>query len=264
MCISFQNKAKVAVGENRAVSPVIGVILMVAITVILAAVIGAFVLEIGDQQETAPSTSFESQQTTKMYTSGACCSPIEANLTTVELNAMGGETIDISNVKVKANGNQSVYGSITNEGGSVPWSLSYPDVWAVPDWVPTLGTNKQVKFASGDQWIVHSRSATDADNTGSWGVGPPFSHEQYKTAMEHGDCSVQVHFGSFATEDIDKMQVHEGGFGGGCPLAQEKRWLEPLRQGNELQVVWKADSGGKTQTLYKYTVQSNTAGEYDP
>lgn len=41
--------------DNRAVSPVIGVILMVAITVILAAVIGTFVLGLGDQvQETAP------------------------------------------------------------------------------------------------------------------------------------------------------------------------------------------------------------------
>ncbi|MDB9295817.1 type IV pilin N-terminal domain-containing protein [Halorubrum ezzemoulense] len=36
-------------GEDRAVSPVIGVILMVAITVILAAVIGTFVLGLGDQ-----------------------------------------------------------------------------------------------------------------------------------------------------------------------------------------------------------------------
>ena len=43
------------VRDDRAVSPVIGVILMVAITVILAAVIGAFVLGFGDQiQETAP------------------------------------------------------------------------------------------------------------------------------------------------------------------------------------------------------------------
>lgn len=41
--------------DDRAVSPVIGVILMVAITVILAAVLGAFVLGLGDQlQETAP------------------------------------------------------------------------------------------------------------------------------------------------------------------------------------------------------------------
>jgi flagellin-like protein len=44
---------------DRAVSPVIGVILMVAITVILAAVIGTFVLGLGDQvSESAPQAQF--------------------------------------------------------------------------------------------------------------------------------------------------------------------------------------------------------------
>lgn len=48
------------VGDDRAVSPVIGVILMVAITVILAAVIGTFVLGLGDQvSQTTPNTSFQ-------------------------------------------------------------------------------------------------------------------------------------------------------------------------------------------------------------
>ena len=46
--------------EDRGVSPVIGVILMVAITVILAAVIGAFVLGLGDQaSQSAPQASFD-------------------------------------------------------------------------------------------------------------------------------------------------------------------------------------------------------------
>lgn len=46
-------------GDDDAVSPVIGVILMVAITVILAAVIGTFVLGLGDQvSSTTPSASF--------------------------------------------------------------------------------------------------------------------------------------------------------------------------------------------------------------
>jgi flagellin-like protein len=45
--------------DDDAVSPVIGVILMVAITVILAAVIGAFVLNIGGNQETAPQNQFD-------------------------------------------------------------------------------------------------------------------------------------------------------------------------------------------------------------
>ena len=43
--------------EERAVSPVIGVILMVAITVILAAVIGAFVLGLGGSAEETPQAS---------------------------------------------------------------------------------------------------------------------------------------------------------------------------------------------------------------
>ncbi|WP_058367346.1 type IV pilin [Haloparvum sedimenti] len=46
--------------DDRAVSPVIGVILMVAITVILAAVIGTFVLGLGDSvSQNSPSASFD-------------------------------------------------------------------------------------------------------------------------------------------------------------------------------------------------------------
>jgi len=45
--------------EDDAVSPVIGVILMVAITVILAAVIASFVLGLGNTQETVPNTNFD-------------------------------------------------------------------------------------------------------------------------------------------------------------------------------------------------------------
>lgn len=45
--------------DDRAVSPVIGVILMVAITVILAAVIGTFVLGLGDSLEQAPQAQLD-------------------------------------------------------------------------------------------------------------------------------------------------------------------------------------------------------------
>ena len=45
--------------EDDAVSPVIGVILMVAITVILAAVIAAVVLGIGGETQTTPQASFD-------------------------------------------------------------------------------------------------------------------------------------------------------------------------------------------------------------
>ena len=45
--------------DDDAVSPVIGVILMVAVTVILAAVIAAFVLGFGESDDVGPSTSFD-------------------------------------------------------------------------------------------------------------------------------------------------------------------------------------------------------------
>ena len=44
--------------DDEAVSPVIGVILMVAITVILAAVVGAFALGLGGQQDSVPQASW--------------------------------------------------------------------------------------------------------------------------------------------------------------------------------------------------------------
>ena len=51
-------KLKQFFADDDAVSPVIGVILMVAITVILAAVIASFVLGLGDQNNPAPTTNF--------------------------------------------------------------------------------------------------------------------------------------------------------------------------------------------------------------
>ena len=62
--------------EERGVSPVIGVILMVAVTVILAAVIGAFVLDLGDDaSSTAPQAQFsydfdDQTNATIIHTSG--------------------------------------------------------------------------------------------------------------------------------------------------------------------------------------------------
>lgn len=58
-------------GDDRGVSPVIGVILMVAITVILAAVIGTFVLGLGDSLgNSAPQASFQCNDDTLVHGGG--------------------------------------------------------------------------------------------------------------------------------------------------------------------------------------------------
>jgi flagellin-like protein len=92
--------------DDRAVSPVIGVILMVAITVILAAVIGTFVLGLGDQiQNTTPQASFGFDTTTNSST---------GNITAVTATHQSGDSVDVSAMSVVAT--TSVYNNSSTEG----------------------------------------------------------------------------------------------------------------------------------------------------
>ena len=99
-----------AIQDDRAVSPVIGVILMVAITVILAAVIGTFVLGMSDQVGSdTPRASFDMS----VGNSGS----------TVTITHETGDTIDGANVVItstqafdQATGSGSTWEAI--DGGS--------------------------------------------------------------------------------------------------------------------------------------------------
>jgi len=79
--------------DDRAVSPVIGVILMVAITVILAAVIGTFVLGLGDQLgDTAPQATFT----------------VDGNDSSViNVTKTGGQTLDTSDLTLSVDGERA-------------------------------------------------------------------------------------------------------------------------------------------------------------
>jgi len=79
-------RLKELIADDEAVSPVIGVILMVAITVILAAVIASFVLGLGSQTQTTPSAAFSVD-----YTSGA-----GAGTTTGTISGSGDNLVTIT------------------------------------------------------------------------------------------------------------------------------------------------------------------------
>ncbi len=75
--------------DEKAVSPVIGVILMVAITVILAAIIGVFVLDAGsDVSDTTPQAQFS----------------IDYGEDNATLTHEGGDDVDSDDVFVTVNG----------------------------------------------------------------------------------------------------------------------------------------------------------------
>jgi len=100
---------KKLLNDDGAVSPVIGVILMVAITVILAAVIATFVLGLGEQiSESSPNASFtfdynESGSSTDFNNQG----PQNGSLS---ITHAGGPNIDSTQM--------SVIGSSVDDGGT--------------------------------------------------------------------------------------------------------------------------------------------------
>lgn len=87
--------------EERAVSPVIGIILMVAITVILAAVIAAFVLDMGDMGESVPQANFDWYE--------------EGDIAYVEHT--GGEALNPENIQIDGSGSDDA-AAWANDGGS--------------------------------------------------------------------------------------------------------------------------------------------------
>ncbi|UVE50485.1 type IV pilin N-terminal domain-containing protein [Haloferax larsenii] len=101
--------------DDNAVSPVIGVILMVAITVILAAVIGTFVLGLGEQTETAPQASFSFDYNESGGTNGLLTITHESgeaianeSVTVVPPNGTSQNWLDSDDNKITAGDNHQV------------------------------------------------------------------------------------------------------------------------------------------------------------
>ena len=90
--------------DDAAVSPVIGVILMVAITVILAAVIGTFVLGLGESVQTTPQAKFN----------------FDYNDTGSELTIThdGGDAIASDNLEMVGNGSTTNWTAAVGAGSS--------------------------------------------------------------------------------------------------------------------------------------------------
>jgi flagellin-like protein len=211
--------------SDRAVSPVIGVILMVAITVILAAVIGAFVLEIGDQQETAPNTSFDSDQSVVYFAD--TIDNHARNETRVTISHAGGTVVEVSQTEVKTNGNASSWG-IENRVPNNGRPLAIP----TPDMRPALGTNEKATFKSGQTWDVISTNGINREYVKAPG--------RYLYDPEGGDDD---------GDDIDLI------YNTNSNPWNPQGTVTPLEQDDNINVVWTASSGGKTQTLFRYTVQ---------
>ncbi len=122
--------------NEEAVSPVIGVILMVAITVILAAVIAAFVFGMG-APETAPQASIKAE--TSSLNTG----------TAIELQHQGGDAIIMTNSAVK----------VTVDGSEIDYyNTSTSDQFEA-------GDSFYIVKDGSDKYTIGNQSATTANST---------------------------------------------------------------------------------------------------
>ncbi len=157
--------------DDDAVSPVIGVILMVAITVILAAVIASFVLGLGDQaQQTTPTASFSFDYEDK-----------SSGDDELVITHDGGDTIDEARLSVSSDQN---FRTGTGNGSSpdvssAPLSASSDhDPWGESDDEYSAGDSFGITAASGDSLddatvrVIYSGESGDSSSTLATWEGP--------------------------------------------------------------------------------------------
>ena len=134
--------------DDRAVSPVIGIILMVAITVILAAVIGTFVLGLGDSVtgETAPQASWDTAD--------------GPNGGEVVVAHNGGDSVEASNLDVTVDGSSVPFNGseVTVDGSPVKLDESFSGT-------VSAGSETTVTGVSDGQEVQVIWNAPDSDSS---------------------------------------------------------------------------------------------------
>ncbi len=159
------SKLKAVLDDDRGVSPVIGVILMVAITVILAAVIGTFVLNLGGELSSAPQAQLSAEDASDGASSVA--DGTDANL--IEINHGGGDQIPEGEYSIRVQTPPSSTFETLLEGGS-PSTFEYDGVSGLA--VRVNDDADPGDLGVGDQVFidVSNSAGTSEDLSGEWQV----------------------------------------------------------------------------------------------
>lgn len=206
--------------QDRSVSSVIGVVLMVGITVIVAAVIGSSVLGMTETiSETPPQTQFEFSQETEEFTDNWGSS---MNLKKVTVTHAGGEDVSEESVHVVING-ERVWGFF-----EVGFEVPIKDVWGAVDGETTISTGDSATF-------IGSSDAISTDYTTYEGL---YERQQYYA----GSPSSNTRKYKFSGENMRESNSPD----------DENIQLE---SGDEVKLVWAQPGGDQSAILAEYTVE---------
>ena len=146
--------------DERAVSPVIGVILMVAITVILAAVIASMTLGLGDSAQTAPQAKLD-QDYTQNFDNAASTND------NLALTHQSGATLPADRVKVVVTGARldsdpaAIKSTIAGADGEVTWD-------DLASGSPTeIGAGDSITLDQSDFEVTNSGTGDNLDLSGA-------------------------------------------------------------------------------------------------
>ena len=161
--------------DDGAVSPVIGVILMVAITVILAAVIASFVLGLGDtasQSTPQASLSFD-------YTDNGDGEDV------LEITHDGGDTLDTARIAVSSDtafqtgsdntssdSNGATNVPLTSSSDTSPWTQSDSEISAGDTFAITADSNSPTSLDAASVRVVYNSDSGDQSSTLATWDGP--------------------------------------------------------------------------------------------
>jgi len=217
--------------ENQeAVSPVIGVILMVAVTVIIAAVIGSSALGIGQSvQETAPTTSFSAETEKITFDDG----PVNGGSGTgnthewrsVVITHESGDSVDPDNIEVTVDGIPAY--AVTRPDPLDFYSFTqsdYTDVIKPWDQATNKGENG---ITAGDTTTI-THATTNYQEAGS-AVG------EDDIVYAYGDSSPHRLVGGNYPSNWAEGDGHQ------------------LQPGQTVRVIWTGDSDSSV-TLYEYEI----------
>lgn len=136
---------KQLIKEDDAVSPVIGVILMVAITVILAAVIASFVLGLGGTEDPAPTPTLEwSQVDTHADINDASANDV------VVIDITGGDAFDAGPMEIHGDGLEGASGTSISDFNGEDFG---PSGFAADDEL-SAGDEILVEVSDADGWEI--------------------------------------------------------------------------------------------------------------
>jgi len=194
------------INDDKAVSPVIGVILMVAITVILAAVIGTFVLGLGDQvQNTTPQASFGFSQESTTFQgpdTGTDGTPDISTVKTVSITHQSGDTISESNIKIKVEG-QPAYGLDNVDDSTNP---EVEELWSSGNDI-SAGSEVRVAFYDDDTSATPAFPDTPSLDISNEGATDPWTTED-ATALSTGD-TVRIVYDSPESDSSSTLGTYE-------------------------------------------------------